>query len=363
MVRSLITSQNRFDHVPVQKGTILKIDFDYERGEKGDVDKRIAFWSSQNTIEWFEMHGYTLYTLGDKDSSGWTTVPTLTFAEEVCEGEYPYATYDGTPAPVTEFTDTVPLRAYEANGKVVFAQDDQNRHVAIKLVRLGSDEHRILQFLRDQPLDTLKENCVLPVLDIQVPFTTRSLWGNSVVLPKHRTIKEVLHMMHDMLKGLAFLHRHNIIHGDIYSSNSLEDDFRDSYFSLDYGLRTTRRYEGHTRYAIFDFDLSRQVPQEVNRRDYWISTNSDFAWGTFNVTMDYAQGELEYNPFITDVGALGVMFSHQFHYAIPHLPILAPFFDMLTTHKLRQRFTASEAHAFFEDFYGDLSEEELEKEL
>ncbi|KAF4610646.1 hypothetical protein D9613_007166 [Agrocybe pediades] len=79
--------------------------------------------------------------------------------------------------------------------------------------------------------------------------------------------------------------------------------------------------------------------------------------------MDYAQGELEYNTFITDVGALGVMFSHQFHYAIPHLPILAPFFDMLTTHKLRQPFTAAEALAFFEDFYGDLSEEELEKEL
>ncbi|KAF4610649.1 hypothetical protein D9613_007165 [Agrocybe pediades] len=235
------------------KGTILKIDFDYERGEKGDVDKRIAFWSSQNTIEWFEMHGYTLYTLGDKDSSGWTTVPTLTFAEAVCEGEYPYATYDGTPAPVTEFTDTVPLRAYEANGKVVFAQDDQNRHVAIKLVRLGSDEHRILQFLRDQPLDTLKENCVLPVLDI-LPIDGFCF----VVMPRCLS----------QLAGLAFLHRHNIIHGDINGSNSLEDDFRESYFSLDYGLRTTRRYEGRTRYAIFDFDLSRQVPQEVNRRDY-----------------------------------------------------------------------------------------------
>ncbi|KAF9563614.1 hypothetical protein CPC08DRAFT_721564 [Agrocybe pediades] len=287
-------------------------------------------------------------------------------SEDIHEGEYPYAAYDGRPVRVTT-TLVVPLRAYEERGKVMFAQDGQNRHVAIKLIRRESDEHHILEFLRTQPLDTLKENCVLPVLDIlpndNFCFVIMPRWGSNVNSPQHRTIREVLEMMHGALKGLAFLHRNNIIHGDINIGNFLEDDFRDGYFGVDHRLRACRRAEGSAQYAIFDFDLSRKIPQEINRRDYWISTRSRYAWGTFNVTKDYAQGELEYNSFITDVGTLGIMFSDYLQSVIPLLPVLAPFFDMLTTHKLRQRFTAAEALAFFEDFYGDLSEEELQKKV
>ncbi|KAF9560145.1 hypothetical protein CPC08DRAFT_494024 [Agrocybe pediades] len=194
-------------------------------------------------------------------------------------------------------------------------------------------------------------------------FVVMPRWGSSIILAIPQTIKERLQIMHHALKSLAFLHRHNIIHGDINIDNFLEDDFRDGYFSPDYRLRRRRRAAGCTRYAIFDFDCSRKISQKINRRDYWISTRSSYAWGTFNVTKDYARGELEYNPFITDVGALGVMFSNYFQHVTPRLPVLAPFIDMLTTHKLRQRFTASEALEFFENFYSDLSEEELKKYL
>lgn len=48
----------------------------------------------------------------------------------------------------------------------MFAQDSQNRHVAIKLVRADTDEHRILEFVRQHLLNILKENCVVPVLEI-----------------------------------------------------------------------------------------------------------------------------------------------------------------------------------------------------
>ncbi|KAF9560143.1 hypothetical protein CPC08DRAFT_690409 [Agrocybe pediades] len=353
----------------------LRINFSYDLddddlgdddlGDDRYVDERNAFWNSQNTFEWFQKRGYTLYKPQDEDVClSRTFIPRLPFVEDIHEGEYPYAAYDGRPARSDE---TFPLRAYEARGKVVFAQDTQNRHVAIKLVRLNTDEHRIYEFLKEQPVDLLKENCVLPVLDIlpikDFCFVVMPRWGCGIISPKHRTIKQVLQVMHDALKGLAFLHQHNIIHGDIKVDNFLEDDFRDSFDSPDTRLRVRRRAAGLTRYAIFDFDRSRKIPQEIDRRNYWVSVQSQYAWGTFNVTMDYAQGELEYNPFITEVGSLGAMFSQSFQHVIPHLPDLAPFIDMLTTHKLHQRFTASEALEFFENFYADLSEEELAKEL
>ncbi|KAF4621021.1 hypothetical protein D9613_000107 [Agrocybe pediades] len=342
--------------------TTLTINFAYEAGQQGDVDERDAFWYSPSTTEWFERRGYILYKPVGDDYPMRMMIPKLACLEEIYEGQYPFAAYDSTPA---RYLSDMPLRAWEFNGKVMFAQDRQGRHVAIKLVRLETEEYRILEFLRDLPLDTLEENCVLPVLDI-LPiegfcFVVMPRWGVDINRPTPSTVGQVLQMMRDMLKGLAFLHSHNIIHGDIKISNFLMDDFRDDYDAQKYDFRYLRRAEGRSRYAIYDFDMSRKVPKEINRRDYWISTDSGYAWGTFNVTMDYAQGELEYNPFITDVGCLGVLFSDYFQDVVPALPVLAPLIDMLTTHKLRQRFTAAEALAFLEDHRGSLSEEELNK--
>ncbi|KAF9563628.1 hypothetical protein CPC08DRAFT_632647, partial [Agrocybe pediades] len=336
------------------------------------------FWTSETTIEWFEKHGYTLYIYKpeyDDELFPQTFIPKFPRGEKTYAGEYPFAAYDFTPG---LYVQDVPLRACLQRGKVMFAQDRQYRHVAIKIVRLETDEYRIYEFLKDQPLETLEANCVLPILDILpingFAFVVMPRWGSFIMSPPPATVGQVLQMMRDMLKvrplrvcqacmqaGLAFLHEHNIIHGDINISNFMTDDFRDDCHTANWPLRFRRRREGRARYAIYDFDLSRKVPQEINRRDYWVWTEPKYTWGTFNVTEDYAQGELEYNPFITDVGSLGVTFSDYFHHMIPELPILAPFLDMLTTHKLQRRFTAFEALAFFEDFYGNLSEEQLNR--
>ncbi|KAF9565822.1 hypothetical protein CPC08DRAFT_815074 [Agrocybe pediades] len=341
--------------------TTRSINFSYEPGEDGDLNERSAFWFSETTIKWFEKHGYTLYKPEyDDELCPETLIPKFPCGEKTYAGKYPFAAYDTLPGP---YDPELLLRARLQRGKVMFAQDRQYRHVAIKIVRLETDEYRIYEFLKDQPLETLEENCVLPVLDILTINGFAFVMGLFYhrIFTNHYRPSAPDDAGH--VKGLAFLHEHNIIHGDVTISNFLTDDFRDD-LAINWRLRFRRRGEGRARYAIYDFDMSRKVPQEINRRDYCIYTEPRHTWGTIKPIRDYAQGELEYNPFITDVGSLGleVIFSDHFHSMISELPILAPFFDMLTTHKLQQRFTASEALAFLEDFYGTLSEEELNKQ-
>jgi len=91
-----------------------------------------------------------------------STVPSLPFSDNG-ENVYPYGVYDSKQV---SQPFSAPLHAHDTEGKVAYAQDSQNRHVAIKLVRADTDEHRILEFLRQQPLEILQENCVIPVLEI-----------------------------------------------------------------------------------------------------------------------------------------------------------------------------------------------------
>ncbi|KAF4619156.1 hypothetical protein D9613_004904 [Agrocybe pediades] len=137
----------------------IKITFNLQRGDHDrDRRERMAFWDAEDTVLWFKQRGYTLYKRMDANASH--VVPSLPSAE-VGLDEYPYSYYEND----MSNPHIVPLRAY-GEGKVTFAQDSKNRHVAIKIVHQDSDEHRILEFLRNQDLETLKEHCVVPVLDI-----------------------------------------------------------------------------------------------------------------------------------------------------------------------------------------------------
>ncbi|KAF9562453.1 hypothetical protein CPC08DRAFT_687690 [Agrocybe pediades] len=317
----------------------------------------MAFWDAEDTVLWFKQRGYTLYKRMDVNAS--YVVPSLPSAE-VGLDEYPYSYYEND----TSSPRIVPLRAY---GEVALAQDSKNRHVAIKIVHQDSDEHRILEFLRNQDLETLKEHCVVPVLDILsikgFCFVVMPRWGTTINAPAIQTAGELLFLMRSMLKGLAFLHEHNIFHRaryffDIHTANFLVSHFTDSVAGADDSkMRAGLRSQNKLLYAISDFDFSMMLPPEVNRSKFRLPYYE--SWGTFNVTTDTAQGEFDFNPFVMDVGALGVLFCHSYQPYTREIPILAPFLDRMTTRDLAKRFTASEALDFFENMTSQLTEHEL----
>ncbi|PPR07269.1 hypothetical protein CVT26_012429 [Gymnopilus dilepis] len=332
---------------------------------KGDVDRaqmeeRRKFWDSSETVEWFKSHGYTLYRrvlneVGDYTSR---TVPSLP-CSDVETAHHPYAYYDSEI--INDFT--TPLASFEFAGKVAFAQDSRHRHVAIKIVQDGTDEYRILRFLSEQPLDVLEANCILPVLEL-LPiegfwFAVMPRWGSAITYPPLTKIYEVLDIIHSLLKGLSFLHGHNISHGDVKLDNVLVNHFADASRPEDNNVRPKLRAKRLLSYGIFDFDYSLVLPPGMDPETFRLPYQR--SWGTFNTTMDTAQGEFDFNPFVLDVGALGVEFCTEFQHLCGQVPFLAPLLDKMTTRILGNRFTASEALDYFNKMYAQLTDAELQQ--
>ncbi|KAF8909769.1 hypothetical protein CPB84DRAFT_1943115, partial [Gymnopilus junonius] len=225
----------------------------------------------------------------------------------------------------------------------------------------------------EQSLYTLKSNCLIPVLHF-LPngiyvFVVMPRWGFSIHLPWISKAREVFEIMHSMLKALVFLRDHNIsTHGststfhrllpelrsfwqDINDRNVLVNHFSDSIALDKNWIRVNLRSKGMLSYAVFDFDFSVMLSPEADRKVYRLPYQR--SWGAFNYTMDTAQSEFDYNPFVLDVGILGVRFCLDYQ--------LAPLLDKMTTRDLDHRFTAPDVLDFFNESYVfAATEEELE---
>ncbi|PFH49988.1 hypothetical protein AMATHDRAFT_62000 [Amanita thiersii Skay4041] len=181
--------------------------------------------------------------------------------KEPAQGVFPFATCVGS----------IVHSAPRTRPHVAFAQDSQNRHVVIKLVVAGTQEAKIVEFLRETTsqagIDSFQG--VIPVLDIlhygDYLFFVTPRWTHYEPYSSYATVEQALHFVDCMLRGLSFLHNNHIVHKDIGDHNILMNYFPSDLFDgeSDISFRRDMRSQGLMRYAIFDFNLSIRLPASV----------------------------------------------------------------------------------------------------
>ncbi|KIY48624.1 hypothetical protein FISHEDRAFT_73445 [Fistulina hepatica ATCC 64428] len=115
--------------------------------------------------DWFAERGYILYTFVNNEVSFPTLeADTLTMEpSDIAQSPFLYAYVGGN-----EFAGYPTVRQLRllCQHRVVLAQDRRGAHVAIKLMKKGSDEYRIAQFLFEKR-DITSSHCIIPVLEIK----------------------------------------------------------------------------------------------------------------------------------------------------------------------------------------------------
>ncbi|KAH8092593.1 hypothetical protein BXZ70DRAFT_950601 [Cristinia sonorae] len=324
--------------------------------------QRINFWDSEPVRHWFTDRGYTPYTRSAyqfywEDYFKPFSCPKVSCGATNWEQDlYPYAyhTEHRNEVLATDVTvqNLVRLDVQDTTGKFVFAQNASGRHLAFKLVLTDSDEFRTATLIQQQGLEIM-EHGLVPVLDVlpandQFSFIVMPRWGRNAFVSFCVTDADVYRMMHKLLKALAFLHRHKIIHRDIKGLNTLVNYFCFWSFELNTASEIARHHAGRIECGMMDFSLAIIAPQTADVKSY--SLPYGFAWaGSWPQPHDIDQGEFEYNPFAFDVASLGILFSQEFQHLAPQIPLLAPLIDRMTTRNLAKRCTAEEALSFFEE--------------
>ena len=97
---------------------------------------------------------------------------------------------------------------------------------------------------------------------------------------------------------------------DINDENVLISHFCDARTEWRCDVRQDLRSRRLLSYALFDFDFSILFPRDIDRR--FCRLPYERSWGTFCLVYDTAQGEFDFNPFVFEVGNLGVTFCDLF---------------------------------------------------
>ncbi|KAK0205927.1 hypothetical protein DFS33DRAFT_1381005 [Desarmillaria ectypa] len=289
------------------------------------MDQQMEFWESCRTL--LLSRGYHLYKPASGPCHEFMSIPTLPSSSGPVQ--FPCA-YSEAKARVDSARD--PFMGACNRSMVFYAQDSEGRHVVLKHVCGNSQEYRILRFLQSQGVGAMEENCIMPVLELIEHEENGLLWGFVSHNPLYR-VEDILHYMFCLLK-------------DITALNSLTNhiEAHPSRTVIALGGRQYLLDRGLVKYAMFDFDLSIRVPENVRLLP------ASYTWITVGPwPHDAAQGEHTYDPFAYDVALLGIAFCHEFQHLTQLVPMLAPFFDFMVTGNLSRRFTAAPALAFLCD--------------
>ncbi|KAF5380095.1 hypothetical protein D9615_006220 [Tricholomella constricta] len=185
-------------------------------------EERIDWWEADALKSWFLSKGYTLYNRTRFDGE-----PTQ-FMFPACdkqpdEHSFPYAHQHSNDVD-DDWMQGPPFTTWCGHRNViVYAQDSQGRHVAIKAVKDRSEEYQILRYLKENLIPTTMvhfEN-VLPVLEllsydgywfaVMPRFGPPSIlvfrclnfarrWGDIPFRPLARSMEEILQIIHSLLK-------------------------------------------------------------------------------------------------------------------------------------------------------------------
>ncbi|KAJ7636232.1 kinase-like domain-containing protein [Roridomyces roridus] len=167
------------------------------------------------------------------------------------------------------------------------AYDSQDRVCAIKALHneRSRDELDILAYLNTPKLRAAPGNHTIPVLDTIVTedftFVVMPYWPRSVQACIPWEVDDYFRRIEQALEGLAFLHRHGIIHRDISSGNLLLN-----MHSIDAGVYAPLSRRG-IALAYIDFGCAVRFPVGERRKDpsAWMGTGQ---WGT----MEHAAPEV-----------------------------------------------------------------------
>ncbi|KAI0645511.1 hypothetical protein C8Q79DRAFT_1010463 [Trametes meyenii] len=257
--------------------------------------------------------------------------------------------------------------------KVAWAQDVLHRDIVLKLIDTDFPEYDIYQTLiRCKELWSPERSPgVLPPLAIldtpfrysivampmqvpRIPYLrnritlTKFRWGNHLPLLELNSLAAIFQFMRCVLQGLVVLHAHRIAHRDIDTTNMLINCYDPTSRMMDTEVVAEHARSGAATYCLFDFNLSIQLPPDTCLRNCRRPAIESVTALTTFMPDDIVLGEPFYNPFAFDVGCLGNVFKSYYWGAVSAAPLLAPLFDMMTTHELARRFTAEEALKFLD---------------
>ncbi|KAI0645513.1 hypothetical protein C8Q79DRAFT_1119239 [Trametes meyenii] len=327
-------------------------DFGYKSPGYWDM---LDFW--QKCRPWLAARGYTLYPerrlvppSDPRECAGWFAPLFSTPAP------FPYAT-------CVRKSDPHRGRPRMPPSKVAWAQDVLHRDIVLKLIDIDSPEYGIYQtLLRCKELwNPERSPGVLPPLAVlDTPFrysiVAMPMWGDHPPLRDLNSVANIFQFMHCVLQGLTVLHAHRIAHRDIDTSNMLINRYDPTSESTDKEALAEYINSGAARYCLFDFNLSIQLPPDTCLRSCRRPAIESVTALTSYTPDDIALGQPFYNPFAFDVGCLGNMFRYFYWGAASAAPLLAPLFDMMTTHDLARRFTAGEALEFLDYAWSQVPE-------
>jgi len=99
--------------------------------------------------------------------------------------------------------------------------DSLGREVYIKVVQRKSHEWQIMEFLGSPMMRPDCTNHTIPIVSIlchhdgETVFIVQAKWGTDWYSSSIETMKELYAVTHQLLEGLAFMHRHGVGHGVI----------------------------------------------------------------------------------------------------------------------------------------------------